>query len=61
MEVPYILPERVAELLQIPLSSVYAKANNGTIPAVKIGRLWRFNEEKIMKYIEKHYSNDYCD
>jgi excisionase family DNA binding protein len=57
----YILPPRVAEILQIKVSSVTRMARNSQLPAVKLGNLWRFDEAKILRYIERKYSNNYSD
>ena len=32
----------VAELLQMPVSTVYYLANRGELPATRLGRSWRF-------------------
>ena len=53
----YILPEQVAVILQIPENSVRRLARNGMLPAIKLGALWRFDEAKVLKYLEKQCSN----
>ncbi|MDY0280593.1 MAG: helix-turn-helix domain-containing protein [Salinivirgaceae bacterium] len=40
-------PEEVAEYLNVELSTVLRMAREGDIPAVKVGRLWRFRGETI--------------
>ena len=40
-----------AELLKIPRSSVYRLAQQGKIPAKKVGRHWRFHRETIINWI----------
>ncbi|SFM24754.1 helix-turn-helix domain-containing protein [Pelosinus propionicus] len=57
----YVQVQRIAELLQIPESSIRRLAREHKIPAVKLGNLWRFDEAKVLKYLEKKYSNDYSD
>ena len=53
----YILAEDVADILQIPENSVRRLARNGQLPAIKLGNLWRFNEVKVLGYLEKQCSN----
>ena len=43
--------EEAAELLKIPRSSVYKLAQEGKIPAQKVGRHWRFYRPTILKWI----------
>lgn len=44
--------DEAAELLKIPRSSVYKLAQQGKIPAKKVGRHWRFYRPAIIKWIE---------
>jgi excisionase family DNA binding protein len=37
----------VAELLQLPVSTVYYLARRGEIPASRFGRAWRFLRPRI--------------
>jgi excisionase family DNA binding protein len=37
----------VAELLHLPVSTVYYLASRGEIPAVRLGRAWRFLRPRI--------------
>jgi len=37
----------VAELLQLPVSTVYYLARRGEIPACRLGRAWRFLRPRI--------------
>lgn len=43
--------DETAELLKIPRSSVYKLAQEGKIPAQKVGRHWRFYRPNILKWI----------
>ena len=43
--------DEAAELLRIPRSSVYKLAQEGKIPAQKVGRHWRFYRPKLVKWI----------
>ncbi|AEF84432.1 conserved domain protein [Treponema primitia ZAS-2] len=42
----------VAEKLQLSLSTVYKFAEEGTLPALKVGKQWRFTEEDIKQYLQ---------
>lgn len=41
----YLTTEQVAKYLQVKPLAVYQRARTNKIPAVKIGRIWRFNIE----------------
>ncbi len=43
--------EEVSEYLRVPVSSLYKLAQQGKIPASKVGRHWRFRREFIDRYI----------
>lgn len=43
--------EEVAELLKIPRSSVYKLAQEGKLPAQKVGRHWRFYRPTLLRWI----------
>ncbi|WP_322509199.1 helix-turn-helix domain-containing protein [Anaerolinea sp.] len=44
--------EEVSEYLRVPVSSLYKLAQQGKIPASKVGRHWRFRREFIDRYID---------
>ena len=43
--------EEVADYLRVRPSTVYEWAKRGKIPAVKMGRLWRFESEEIEAWV----------
>ena len=42
-------------MLQVPLRTIHFLARQGKLPAVKVGRLWRFEVKEIWKWVECHY------
>ena len=46
----------VAAMLRVPKSTVYKLAQNGTVPAFKIGKHWRFLLRDIQTWLESHGS-----
>lgn len=48
---PILTIEETAELLRIPISSVYKLAQSGKIPAQKVGRHWRFHRQTLIEWI----------
>ena len=46
--------KQVAEYLQLKQSTVYTWAQEGKIPAVKVGRSWQFNQSEIERWIEEN-------
>lgn len=43
--------DEAADLLRIPRSSVYKLAQEGKIPAQKVGRHWRFHRVTLLRWI----------
>ena len=48
--------EEAADLLRIPRSSVYKLAQEGKIPAQKVGRHWRFHRATLVQWIARPIS-----
>ena len=43
--------DEAAELLRIPRSSAYKLAQQGKIPAQKVGRHWRFHRDTLLMWV----------
>lgn len=44
--------EEVAANLRVSLSQVYKLAKLGTLPAYKVGKLWRFHRIEVVQFIK---------
>ncbi len=56
----YLTARQVAEYLQVKPLTIYQWAREDKIPAIKIGRIWRFKKEAIDTYLGeqlKHKEN----
>ena len=56
--------EEVQHLLQINQRTLYRLAKNGAIPALRVGRQWRFRQQDIEEWLEsrkRHGSRPYYD
>jgi excisionase family DNA binding protein len=52
--VPSLLtPEQVSELFNLKVRQVTELARQGRIPAIKLGRLWRFSVDSLKRWIEE--------
>jgi PTS system nitrogen regulatory IIA component len=43
--------DEVAKYLRVVPDTIYRKARRGEIPAVKMGKVWRFPKETIDKWL----------
>jgi excisionase family DNA binding protein len=43
----------VARVLNVPVSWVYARAEDGSVPSVKVGRYRRFEPAAIQAWVER--------
>lgn len=50
--------EEAAEYLRIPVSTVYRLAQQGRMPACKVGRQWRFFRPKIQQWISQYETSE---
>ena len=53
MENKYLTVEEVAKILRVNKRTVYRLAEKGKIPAIKFGKSWRINFEKLEIFLEK--------
>lgn len=49
--------DELSQILRVPKTTLYTLSQQGKIPAIKIGKHWRYIKEEIHKWIEK--SNRY--
>lgn len=45
---------QVARFLQLKETTIYAWAQDGKIPATKVGRNWQFRENDLTLWLESH-------
>ena len=48
-----LTPQEVADLLSVRKSNIYQWTHQGYIPHVKLGKFVRFNEDKVMEWVER--------
>jgi excisionase family DNA binding protein len=51
--------EEVAKYLKLKPQTIYTWAQDGKIPAVKIGKEWRFKKSVIDKWFNNHYDSKF--
>jgi len=49
--------KQVAEYLQLKASTIYTWAQDGKIPANKVGRTWQFIKDDVDRWLEEHLLN----
>jgi excisionase family DNA binding protein len=45
--------KEVAQYLRLSEAKIYELARNGTIPALRIGKSWRFQKESLLVWLRK--------
>jgi len=48
-----LTPQQTADVLGVQKSTIYQWTHQGYIPHVKLGKLVRFREKKVMEWVEK--------
>ena len=51
--------EEVAKYLKLKPQTIYTWAQNGYIPAAKLGREWRFSKRILEKWFLEHFNEKY--
>ena len=54
----FLTTEEVLEYLNVNLRTVYRLIKAGSIPAVRVGRQWRFRKRDIDKWLEGQRHSD---
>ena len=50
--------KEVADFLRIPVSTIYKLAQDGKVPAVKVGKHWRFMKKDLESlFVQKREEN----
>ncbi len=49
----YLTVQETAELLKVHTNTIYKMCRSGLLPAVKLGKDWRINSEKLDRFLEK--------
>jgi len=50
--------KQVAQYLQLKPSTIYSWAQQGKIPAFKIGRTWRFRRTDLEAWLDRHLKDE---
>lgn len=50
--------KQVAQYLQLKQSTIYSWAQDGKIPAIKIGRTWRFRRDDLDGWLGRHLKGE---
>ena len=53
----FITIEELSEKLNIKKATLYKWVQNGKLPAIKFGNLWRFKRKDIESWIEEQENN----
>lgn len=57
IQLELLTADELAKVLRVPKTTLYTLSQQGKIPAIKIGKHWRYIKGAILKWIEK--SNRY--
>lgn len=53
--------DELSQILRVPKTTLYTLSQQGRIPAIKIGKHWRYIKDEIKKWIEKNYNHNYYE
>ena len=53
-----LTPNEVADLLKVPIETVWRWCRNETLPAVKIGKYWRIPRDELVAFIKSHKAQE---
>jgi len=50
-------PQQAADFLQISLGTLYVWSHEDFLPVIRVGRLLRFDEEELVRWLRKRQTN----
>lgn len=50
--------DELSKLLRVPKTTLYTLSQQGKVPALKIGKHWRYIKSEIAKWIETNKTNN---
>jgi PTS system nitrogen regulatory IIA component len=53
---PLMSVKELAEYLQVDMSTVYLWSQRGQIPAMKVGKMWRYRRSEIEEWLNQRRS-----
>lgn len=56
-QLEFFTADELSKILRVPKTTLYTLSQQGKIPAIKIGKHWRYIKGEILKWVEK--SNRY--
>jgi len=54
----FVTAKELAQILRVPISTIYSWTSNNKIPYLKIGKHLRFDLNKVVEYFEKRTKKD---
>lgn len=46
--------DELSQILRVPKTTLYTLSQQGKIPAIKIGKHWRYIKGEILKWVERN-------
>ena len=54
-QIEFFTAEELSQLLRVPKTTLYTLSQQGKIPALKIGKHWRYIKSEIAKWIRTNH------
>lgn len=55
-QLEFLTADELSKSLRVPKTTLYTLSQQGKLPAVKIGKHWRYIKAEIIKWIERSMS-----
>lgn len=52
--ISFLTAEELSQILRVPKTTLYTLSQQGRIPALKIGKHWRYLKGEILNWVEKN-------
>lgn len=54
-QLDFFTADELSKALRVPKTTLYTLSQQGKIPALKIGKHWRYVKSEIKKWVEKNH------
>jgi len=59
IQIEFLTAEELSRILRVPKTTLYTLSQQGKIPALKVGRHWRYMKSSLKKWLEDSHKSNY--
>ena len=61
IQLEFLTAEELSKILRVPKTTLYTLSQQGKIPALKVGRHWRYMKSELNRWVEANHKSYYYE